>query len=250
MKKELTLALLILLPAYSYSITPSERIRNVEKNIEGKTFKAIATMIVVRNDQERRMKMKLWWKDRKLALISILEPKKDQGTGNLRIKTDLWQYLPKVNRIVRVPSSMMLQSWMGSDFTNDDLVKSGSLFSDYTHKEIGKDKIGSDDVIKIECSPKSNSAVVWGKVLVWLREQDDVPMKQEYYSEKGELIKVMEGRNIKKFGNHTIPTQMTMTNLKKNGNKTHIEYEHDSIEFDKDIPDSLFSQENLRKGLN
>lgn len=227
--------------------TPSERVAAAEKNVEGKSFKGTGTMTVKRDSESRTMKMKFWWKDRRLALIRVIEPKKDAGTGNLRVGLDLWQYLPKVNRIVRVPSSMMLQSWMGSDFSNDDLVRGGSLHGDYTHKELGQEKIGSDDTVKIECTPKPTAPVVWGKVILWVRAKDNAPVKHEYYTEKGDLIKVMSGENIQTFGSHNVPLKMTMKNLKKENSETTIEYEKSSIEFDSDIPDSIFTQENLRR---
>lgn len=233
-----------------YAQTASQRVLGAEKNIEGKSFKAIGTMTVKRDNEQRQMKMQIWLKDRKAALIRVLEPKKDRGTGNLRVKMDLWQYLPKVNRIIRVPSSMMLQSWMGSDFSNDDLVKGGSLYADYTHKEIAKGKLGTQEAVKIECTPKPNAPIVWGKVIIWVLAANNAPLKHEYYTEKGELVKVMVGEQIEKFGNHYVPTKLTMKNLKKKNSETIIEYEKSSIVFDSEIPESLFTQENLRKGVN
>lgn len=226
---------------------PTKRIEAVEKNSEGTTFQAIAVMTVKRGNEERHLKMKIWWKERKFAFLRILEPKKDFGTTSLRINTDLWQYLPKINRIIRVPSSMMLQSWMGSDFTNDDLVRGGSLSQDYTHKELLKEKILGHDTVKIECVPKSSAAVVWGKVYLWVRDSDNVPIKHEFYTEKGILVKTLEGDAIQKFGTHTIPTKLSMKNLKKKDSETIITYDPSTIKFDVEIPNSVFTQENLRR---
>ena len=250
MKNFTLLFTLMLFSPVVFAQTPTQRVAAAEKNVEGKTFKGIGVMTVKRDSEIRTMKMKFWWKDRRLALIRVLEPKKDSGTGNLRIGTDLWQYLPKVNRIIRVPSSMMLQSWMGSDFSNDDLVKGGSLLTDYTHKALGNEKIGTHNAVKIECTPKPTAPVVWGKVILWVRASDNAPIKHEYYTEKGDLVKVMEGEKFENFGNHHMPTRLTMKNLKKQNSETNIEYEKSSIEFDTDIPDNLFTQENLRRGLN
>lgn len=246
MNKLFTLSL-ILLSTSVFSIDPGKRIAAAEKHLEGNSFMATATMTVKRGSEERIMKMKLWWKGRKYAFIRVLEPKKDAGTGNLRIDMNLWQYLPKVNRIIRVPSSMMLQSWMGSDFSNDDLVRGGSIFNDYTHKEIAKEKVLGHKSVKIQCIPKPNAPVVWGKINIWVREADNSPVKYEYYSERGELIKVLEGENFEKFGNHIIPTKLTMKNIKKNSSLTIISYEKSTVKFDTGIPDSIFTQENLRR---
>ena len=142
---------------------------------------------------------------------------------------------------------MMLQSWMGSDFSNDDLVRSGSLLNDYTHKEIAKEKALGHSTVKIECIPKPTAPVVWGKINIWVREADNSPVKHEYYSERGDLIKVLEGENFETFGTHIIPTKLTMKNIKKNNSQTIISYEKNSIKFDTEILDKIFTQENLRR---
>lgn len=233
----------------SFAAEPSakERVSRAQRHLEGETFQGIAAMRVVRGTTERKMRMKFSWKERKYALIRILEPKKDAGTANLRINTDLWQFLPKVNRIIHIPSSMMLQSWMGSDFSNDDLVRGGSLRDDYTHKELGREKLGKNDTVKIECLPKKDAPVVWGKIIIWVRKLDSSPVKQEFYSEKGKLIKVMEGENHATFEGHTIPLRMTMKTVSKGGDFTVIDYEKSSIAFDQKIPAGNFTQESLRK---
>lgn len=232
---------------FAADISPTQRVAAAEKNLEGKTFTATATMTVDKDGNTRTMKMKTWWKNRKLALVKILEPKKDHGTGNLRIDLDLWQYLPKVNRIVRIPSSMMLQSWMGSDFSNDDLVRGGSLANDYTHQLLSRETLNGAPTEKIACTPKPNTPIVWGKIVIWIQTIDNAPIKQEFYNEKGELIKTLIGTNIKRFGTHSIPTHLRMQHAKKENSSTEIEYDPKTIVFDKDIPDSVFTQENLRK---
>lgn len=230
-------------------MTATERVQATERNIEGQSFFSAASLQVFKDGETREMKMKIWWKNRRLAMVKILEPKKDRGTGNLRIETDLWQYLPNVNRIIRIPSSMMLQSWMGSDFSNDDLVRGGSLARDYTHKSLGKEKIDGQDAEKIECTPKPNAPIVWGKVILWARFSDSAPMKEEFYSERGELLKIMNGKSIQRFDNHSIPTEVRMTSVKKKNSYTIIKYDPKTVMFDRNIPDDLFTQENLRKGI-
>lgn len=248
MKALIAAALIFSAPAFA-ALSATERIQAAEKNIEGRSFQALASMTVNKGDEQRHMKMRLWWQERKYALVKILEPAKDRDTGNLRIGMDLWQYLPKVNRIIRIPSSMMLQSWMGSDFSNDDLVRGGSLASDYTHKSEGPEKIGGEATEKITCTPKPTAPIVWGKVVVWVRASDNAPVKQEYYTEHGDLVRVMTGENIQSFGAHHVPTKVTMRNMKKENSSTVITYDVSTIKFDQDLPASLFTQENLRKGL-
>ncbi len=140
---------------------------------------------------------------------------------------------------------MMLQSWMGSDFTNDDLVKTSSLERDYFHQIEGRETLNDEKTIKIRCTPKPDAPIVWGKVNLWVREGDAVPLKQEFFSEDGELLKVMEGSQIKTFGSHTIPTQLVMRTIRKSDSETTMIYEN--AIFDDPISEKIFTQENLRK---
>lgn len=243
-------ALTLSTPFAGAAPSATELIAAAEEHTQGKTFQGEMEMVVQHGDQERKMKMRVWLDragDR--ALVRILEPAKDRGTGNLRLKMDLWQYLPNVNRIIRVPSSMMLQSWMGSDFTNDDLVRASSLKKDYTHKILSKEKLGSFKSIKLELLPKPDAPVVWGKVHMWVRDPDAVPLRQEFYNEQMELVKVMNGEKVVSFGSHTIPTVVTMINEKKRGNKTVMIYNPKSIIYDKSLSNEIFTQLNLQRPL-
>lgn len=220
-------------------------IEKSENHIRGKSFRGKMTMTVEHEGTTRTLVLRNWSIGREKSFVKVLSPAKDRDSGNLRIDLNLWQYLPNVERIIKIPPSLMLQSWMGSDFTNDDLVKTSSLTRDYTHKLLGHEKYETFDAVKIECVPKPNAPVVWGKVVAWVRAGDGVPLKQEFYSEQGELLKVMEGRDVKTFGSRIIPTELTMKNVKKGNSKTILKY--DEVHFDESIPDSIFTQENLRK---
>ena len=171
--------LLFCLPTWAAAPDATDLIRKAENHMQGKSFNGKMTMKVEHDGQVREMKMRVWLAGRDKALIKILEPQKDRGTGNLRLKLELWQFLPNVNRVIRIPPSMMLQSWMGSDFTNDDLVKASSLVNDYTHKILGKEEDHGIKAIKVELMPKKDAPVVWGKILMWVRDPDAVPLKQE-----------------------------------------------------------------------
>lgn len=220
-------------------------IEKSENHLRGKSFRGKMTMTVEHGGAKRTLVLRNWSIGREKSFVKVLSPAKDRDSGNLRIDLNLWQYLPNVERIIKIPPSLMLQSWMGSDFTNDDLVKTSSLTRDYTHKLLGREKYEAFDAVKIECVPKPNAPVVWGKVIAWVRAGDGVPLKQEFYSENGELLKVMEGKDVKTFGARTIPTELVMRNLKKGDSRTILKY--DEVAFDETIPDSIFTQENLRK---
>lgn len=204
-------------------------------------------MEVVRPDSKRTLKMRIWSKERTSSLVKIMEPSKDRNTGNLRLDFNLWQYLPNVDRLIRVPSSMMLQSWMGSDLTNDDLVKASSLARDYDSKIDGLEKVNGEEAIRITCIPKPTAPVVWGKVVAWVRKSDSAPLKKAFYSEKQKLLKVFTGSDIKNFNGHVIPTKWVMENSNKPGSLTRIQYT--DVTFDAPLSDDLFTQQNLRKPI-
>jgi outer membrane lipoprotein-sorting protein len=230
-------------PAFAASAkaTPMAYLKKMEHQLFGKSFQASIEMQVKNGSGSRTLAAKIWQKGEEDALVKILEPAKDRNSGNLRIKFDLWQYLPNTDRIIKIPSSLMLQSWMGSDFTNDDLVRASRLSRDYTSKFIpSSDK----NYVAIECLPKKDALVIWGKVVVKLRRTDAVPVSQEFFNERGVILKKMTGEKIKTFGSHTIPTFVTMASPRK-GTSTTIEYQN--VVFDENIPDSKFTQIQLKK---
>lgn len=216
-----------------------------EEHIRGKSFRGKMTMTVENAGQKRTLVLRNWSIGKEKAFVKVVSPAKDRDTGNLRIDLNLWQYLPNIERVIKIPPSLMLQSWMGSDFTNDDLVKTSSLTRDYTHKTLGREKYEGMDAVKIQCTPKPDAPIVWGKVIAWVRAGDGVPLKQEFYSENGELLKSMEGKDVKSFGPRTIPTTLIMRNMKRKDSRTTLHY--DEAAFDENIDDAIFTQENLRK---
>ncbi len=146
---------------------------------------------------------------------------------------------------IKITPSMMLQSWMGSDFTNDDLVKESSLVNDYTHKIIAEEKKYDEDCWKIECDPKPNAPVVWGKLIVWVRKKDFISNAEEFYNEKGELIKKLSFYDIKKANDRWFPTRWEMIPLNKPGHKT--VYLVKTMEFNTNINNEIFTKRNMRK---
>jgi outer membrane lipoprotein-sorting protein len=216
-----------------------------EEQTRGKSFQGTTTMTVMKGGSTRSITMKVWTVESEKALIKILKPAKDMNTGNLRLNLELWQYLPNIDQLIRIPPSMMLQSWMGSDFTNDDIVKTSSLARDYTHSIVKEETVGGFKAVQILCTPKPTAPVVWGKVVIWVRAADAVPLKQDFYSESGEILKEMVGTDIKSFGTHTIPTTLKMTNLKNPDSSTTLHY--DDVVFDRELANSIFTQNNLRK---
>ena len=191
------------------------------------------------------MSLKTWSKGNDLALILVTAPTKDKGIVYLKRKKEVWNWIPAIERNIKLPPSMMSQSWMGTDFTNDDLVKESSVVDDYEHSLLGTETQGDSLCYKIQMIPKPEAAVVWGKIIVWITQKEFLQLRAEFYDESGDLINVMAGSEVKKLGGRLLPTRLEMTPADKKGHQTVIEYK--DMEFDKPIADSFFTTENMTK---
>lgn len=190
---------------------------------------------------EREMKLKSWTKGLEKTFIVIDYPRKDKGVATLKKGNEMWNYFPKINKVIKVPPSMMMGSWMGSDFTNDDLVKENTKKNDYASKIIKE----TQTEYHIELIPNPKTVTVWGKIILKVEKKRLLPIVEEYYDEKGELVRNMVFSNIKKMGNKELPLTMTLNPFKKKGNQTVVEYTE--IDFNTKIKDSFFSKRNLQK---
>ena len=219
-----------------------EVIVRLQKLLRSDTNIARYTMTVKTPDWTRSITMDSW-DDRpgKQFFIRVLAPKKDRGVSYLKQGNNLWMYMPKLERDIRIPPSMMLSSWMGSDFTNDDLVKSSSVIDDYTHKLISRD----GKLLTIESTPKEDAPVVWGK-LMHVVHSDGIPVSEEFYDEDGEKVRTMEFADVRKIAGRRIPTSWVMLPADKPGKSTELRI--DSIEFDPPIADTVFTRANLKRG--
>jgi outer membrane lipoprotein-sorting protein len=211
----------------------------------GKTSSGEMTMTIERPSWTRAVSMKSWSKGTDYYLILITEPARDKGQVFLKRLTDMWNFMPAINRMIKIPPSMMSQSWMGSDFTNNDLVKMNSLVEDYTHKILGEENVGDYDCYKIELMPKEDAAVVWGKIVMWIAKNEYYEMKAEFYDEDMKLMNTQIASDIRQFGDRKLPARMEMVPADKPGNKTILQMEN--MQFNIDLPDSFFSQQNMQK---
>ncbi|GBE44924.1 hypothetical protein BMS3Bbin11_00003 [bacterium BMS3Bbin11] len=194
---------------------------------------------------KRTLKLRMWMQRPNKSFVRILSPAKEAGIGSLRIKSEMWNYLPSVERIIKIPPSMMLQPWMGSDFSNDDLVKESSMINDYTHKIAGFENYKGTEVYRIISTPRPEAAVIWGSIVYLVRKSDLMPVQQEYIDERGKTIKVLTFSKIRKFGDRTLPSLWEMRPTQKPGNSTLIRVV--DVVFDKPIKDSIFTLRNLRR---
>jgi outer membrane lipoprotein-sorting protein len=211
----------------------------------GKTSMGEMTMTIERPSWTRAVSMKSWSKGTDYYLILITEPARDQGQVFLKRLTDMWNFMPSINRMIKIPPSMMSQSWMGSDFTNNDLVKMNSLVEDYTHKILGEENVGGYDCYKIELIPKEDAAVVWGKIVMWIAKNEFYEMKAEFFDEDMKLVNTQTASDIRLFGDRKLPARMEMVPADKPGNKTILQMKN--MQFNIDLPDSFFSQQNMQK---
>lgn len=243
--------LLTLLPAgrpveaQKTKLTPKEVLDRVDDLYRGKSSYGKMVMTITTAHWTRALTLEFWSKGKDKSLIRILSPKKEKGTATLRSGNDIWNYLPKVKRVIKLPSSMMAASWMGSHFTNDDLVKESRMADDYTFELTFDGKRDSREVVEITCLPRPDAPVVWGKVVVTARKRDFLPQNTKYYDEDMKLVRVMTFSEISKMSKRTLPTKMTVIPVDKPQEKTIIKYK--TIEFDLDLGDRLFSLRNLQR---
>lgn len=204
---------------------------------------ATMEMKIVTENWERTTVMEVWSRGMNDTLIKILSPRKDKGIKTLKLGNQMWNYFPKINKVLKVPPSMMMNSWMGSDFTNDDLVKENTLAEDY-HAKLEEHPSGPNQFYFIVLRPKNETVTVWGKISISIRRQDFMSVEQIYYNEDGEKKRVMEFSGIQQMGGKMIPAVMEMRTLNKNS-RTLIRYK--SIDFKPVFSKSIFSFSQLRR---
>ena len=213
--------------------------------MNGLSSQSEMSMTLIRPSWSRTISMKSWNKGNDYSLVLITAPAKEKGQVFLKRKTEMWNWVPKINRMIKLPPSMMMQAWMGSDFTNDDLVKMSSIVNDYNHKIISRDKYYDHDCYIIELRPIEDAAVVWGKIKIWVAVKEKYILKSEYYDEDFDLVNIEEFTEIKLVDNRKIPTKYIIIPKDKPGNKTVLIIK--SIDFDIKISESFFSQQNMKR---
>ena len=218
-------------------------IRDIDQLYRSSSSYSEIEMEIVTPRWQRTLAMKCWTQGLDKTFLCITAPRKENGVATLRIGNEMWNYLPKTNKVIKIPPSMMMSSWMGSDFTNDDLVKEFSLFEDYSYELITVDS-ARDDLLYVNCIPREDLPIVWGNIVVAARRSDHLPIWQKYYDEKGKLMRVLQYRDIRKFGKRTLPSEMEMIPQAKEGHKTVIRYLQ--LDFDRNVDDGVFSLRNLR----
>lgn len=223
--------------------TAEDLLRKVDALYRADTAEARVRMQIVTPNWERTLEILSWSEGQENTFMRILAPKKDRGVSTLKLGNEMWNYFPKIDKVIKVPPSMMMSSWMGSDFTNDDIVKESSMADDYATTREDR-----DGLIYLSLVPREQTVTVWGKIEVVVNAETLLPVEQSYYNERGEKVRVMTFLAPRKFGDITLPSQMEMVPLNKDGHKTVIYY--DELKLNVELDDDVFTMRNLKRRFN
>ncbi|WP_372647864.1 outer membrane lipoprotein-sorting protein [Draconibacterium sp.] len=220
-------------------------IKQADEKFRGESSRGEMTMIIERPGWSRTVSMKNWTLGNDYSLIYITAPAKEKGQVFLKRDKEMWNWVPNIERMIKIPPSMMMQSWMGSDFTNDDLVKESQMAKDYSNKLLGEEEVDGYSCYKIELIPHEDAPVVWGKVIMWISKEELHWLKAEFYDEDGYLVNTEILTDVKMMDDREMPTRLEMIPADEEGNKTVMIF--DKIEFDVDLKESFFSQQNMKR---
>ena len=232
-------------PVQAQDLTAREIIKRSDEKMRGESSRGEMKMTIIRPTWTREMSMKMWSLGDDYSLILVTAPARDKGTAFLKRDKEIWNWQPTIDRVIKLPPSMMMQSWLGSDFTNDDLIRESSILEDYEHRLFGSEVIDGRDCYQIEMIPKEEAAVVWGKVIVWIDKVEFIQLKTEFYDEDDYLVNTMLGKEIKDLGGKQLASVLEVIPADEEGHMTRIEYV--SLEFDIAIEESFFSVQNMKR---
>ena len=234
-------AIILLTVRPVFALDVEALVRQVEQQYMGASSRAQTTMLVKTSHWERSLEMEAWSLDRDYFLVRILEPAKERDVATLKRYREVWNYLPKVDRVIKVPPSMMGGSWMGSHITNDDLVKANHIEKDYNLRLIEE----TDTYFLVECLPKADAAVVWGKIVYRINKTPQVPEQVDYYDEEMVRVREIHFDDVQQIGDRIVPMRLTVLPLEKPDEQTILHYRE--LVFDLPLDETYFSLRNLKK---
>ncbi|MBN2053576.1 outer membrane lipoprotein-sorting protein [bacterium] len=229
-------------------LTAEQIMSKVEDLLWGDTMYSRARMIITTPDWERTLTMDSWSEGTRKSFIRILEPRKERGVTFLKLESQMWNYLPRIDRVVRIPPSMMMSSWMGSDFTNDDLARESSISEDYMAELLGSG-VPVDGMYHLSLTPRPDVGVVWARLEFDVRESDLMPLKARYYDEDGQVVREMTYADFKQMGERTIPTRMTVEPRTEQDRGRTTELVLEEVRFNEKLDEDLFTERNLKRGM-
>ncbi len=246
MKTLIALVLLIYPLSLLTAQDAAEIVRRANDKINGEESSySEMKMTIIRPEWQRTLELKNWTKGTEHALTLITAPARDKGQSFLKRGSEMWSWNPTISRMIKLPPSMMSQGWMGSDYTNDDILKESSVVDDYTHEITGEDEIEGRLCYRIRMTAREDAPVIWGHQIRWIDKENYLFMKAELYDEDGYLVRTELGKNIKTMDGRLIPSVLELIPEDEEGYKTIVEIEE--IKFNISIEDNFFSQQNLKR---
>lgn len=226
-------------------LTAYQIVKKADDKVRGETNFSLLEMDIIRPTWKRSLSMKAWGRGHDYSMTYITAPARDKGQVFMKRMTEMWNWMPAIGRMIKIPASMMSQGWMGSDYTNDDILKESSIVIDYNHSLAGEELVEGFDCYKIQMLPKDEAAVIWGKVYKWISKKEFMQIRSEYYDEYGELVKSDFGYDFREMDGRLIPTRIEIVPADEEGKKTVLYIRE--IQFDIDLPEEFFSQQNMKK---
>jgi outer membrane lipoprotein-sorting protein len=248
MKKILIAALLLSVTfcgLFAQQLTASQIIRKADEKFNGElSGYSVMSMTIVRPSWQRTVEFKSWSKENDYALTLITAPAREKGQTFLKRKTEMWSWNPSISRLIKLPPSMMSQGWMGSDYTNDDILRESSVVDDYTHSLINSEIVDGHDCWKIELLAREDSDVLWGKQFWWVDKTEFISLRAELYDEDGYLVRTETASDLKIMDGRLIPSTIELVPAENEGHKTIIRI--NEVKFNVKIDDDFFSQQNMK----
>ena len=233
-----------IVPATGAEVPSAQEIlRCTDDHMRGQTRQGRHELLVITPRWTRHRYFEYWTKGYDKAFVRITDPESERGTGSLKLGFNFWHYIAQAERTIKLAPSLMLQPWIGSDFTNDDLVQMSSISRDYTGTLVGEVEMQGFPAYQIKLVPHPNAPVVWGGLMVWTRKADCVPLKIEYYDEAGKLVRTLDYSEIKWFDDREIPAALNMQWVKTPNRKSILRALE--VKYNRPIPDHIFTIENL-----
>ena len=227
------------------TLSATDIVRKADEKFNGElSGYSVMTMTIVRPTWQRTIEFKSWAKEDDYALTLITAPAREKGQTFLKRGNEMWSWNPAINRLIKLPPSMMSQGWMGSDYTNDDILRESSVVNDYDHSFEGEELIDDRLCYKIKLLAKEDSDVLWGHQIWWIDKKEYITLKAELYDEDGYLVRTERGMELKTLDGRFLPTLIELVPAEDPGNKTILKI--NEMKFNIDLQDNFFSQQNMK----
>jgi len=237
--------LLVMLVQTVMGQNAKEIVESAYDKMRGENSYSRMEMKIIRPSWERTIRFKTWTKGTEYSLALITAPAREEGKTYLKRGDEMWSWSPSINRMIKLPPSMMSQGWMGSDYTNDDLINEASIVDEYTHEMAGEDTIRNMACYKIRLTPTEEAAVVWGEIMMWISKKGNYEMKALYYDEDDDLVKTHLSYEIKTLGDRRIPSKFEIIPEEEKNKRTVVEIKE--MDFDVQFNEKFFSQQNMKR---